>query len=229
MNQDENKPKTPPPLPAAGFANTLARNFTPTPPPPASVGKFLSEGYNVGTTNKKNADNSHVITTDFLIKTIENNIEFSQSEQNLSAILAGFSLGSVVALLFIKSSIYVTIMFACSILASWLFIFITLQKTFFLESLRTILKHFERIEDIEEKYELIRNIHIKSQIWDYLFFAGILNFILVLICASFLVNITFGILGTSLCILLTILLFRNMRSLKFENYYFNWKPYKMLN
>ena len=163
------------------------------------------------------------INESFLLKTLETDIEFSQSEQNLSAILAGFSLGSVVALLFIESNIIVSIMFACSIIASWLFIFTTLHKTFMLESLRTNLKYFHYYFEIEDQYNLIRKAHFKSRYWDVLFFIAFLNFIVVLISASFLVHYLFGILGTCLCIALSILLYKNMRVLKFEKYYFEWK------
>ena len=163
------------------------------------------------------------INEDFLLKTLETDIEFSQAEQNLSAILAGFSLGSVVALLFIDSSILVSIMFACSIVASWLFIFTTLQKTFLLESLRTNLKYFNFYFELEDKYNLVRKTHLKSRYWDFLFVIGVFNFSIVLICASFLVHLFFGILGTILCVTLTVLLYRNMLVLKFEKYYFDWK------
>jgi len=163
------------------------------------------------------------ISDEFLLKTLETDIELSQSEQNLSAILAGFSLGSVVALLFIESSILVSIMFACSIVASWLFIFTTLHKTFLLESLRTNFKYFDFYFEIEDKYNLIRKAHLKSKYWDILFFIAFLNFIIVLICASFLIHFIFGILGTLLCVILTILLYKNMMTLKFEKYYFEWK------
>lgn len=125
------------------------------------------------------------IDEEFLIKTLETDIDFTQSEQNLSAILAGFSLGSVVALLFIESSILVSIMFACSIIASWFFIFTTLHKTFSLESLRTNLKYLKYYFELNDKYELIRKSHLKSKYWDILFLIGFLNFIIVLICASF--------------------------------------------
>ena len=163
------------------------------------------------------------ISDKFLLKTLETDIELSQSEQNLSAILAGFSLGSVVALLFIESSTLVSIMFACSIIASWLFIFTTLHKTFLLESLRTNFKYFNFYFELEDKYNLIRKAHLKSKYWDILFFIAFLNFIIVLICASFLVHFIFGILGTLLCVILTILLYKNMMNLKFEKYYFEWK------
>lgn len=163
------------------------------------------------------------INESFLIKTLETDIEFSQSEQNLSAILAGFSLGSVVALLFIESNFIVSVMFACSIIASWLFIFTTLHKTFLLESLRTNLKYFNYYFEIEDKYNLIRKAHFKSRYWDVIFFIAFLNFIIVLISASFLVHYIFGILGTCLCVALSILLYKNMRVLKFEKYYFEWK------
>jgi hypothetical protein len=163
------------------------------------------------------------INESFLLKTIETDIEFSQSEQNLSAILAGFSLGSVVALLFIERNIIVSIMFACSIIASWLFIFTTIHKTFMLESLRTNLKYFNYYFEIEDQYNLIRKVHFKSRYWDIIFFIAFLNFIIVLISASFLVHYVFGILGTCLCIALSILLYKNMRVLKFEKYYFEWK------
>ncbi len=165
------------------------------------------------------------ISDEFLLKTLETDIEFSQSEQNLSAILAGFSLGAVVALLFIESSILVSIMFACSIVASWLFIFITIQKTFLLESLRTNLKYFNFYFEIEDKYDLIRKVHLKSRYWDFLFLIGFLNFIIVLMCASFLVHLIFGILGTLLSVVLSILLYQNMMALKFEKYYFEWKKF----
>ena len=163
------------------------------------------------------------ISDEFLLKTLKTDIELSQSEQNLSAILAGFSLGSVVALLFIERNIIVSIMFACSIIASWLFIFTTLHKTFMLESLRTNLKYFNYYFEIEDQYNLIRKAHFKSRYWDVLFFIAFLNFIIVLISASFLVHYVFGILGTCLCVALSILLYKNMRSLKFEKYYFEWK------
>lgn len=163
------------------------------------------------------------INESFLVKTLKTDIEFSQSEQNLSAILAGFSLGSVVALLFIERNIIVSIMFACSIIASWLFIFTTLHKTFMLESLRTNLKYFNYYFEIEDQYNLIRKAHFKSRYWDVLFFIAFLNFIIVLISASFLVHYVFGILGTCLCGALLILLYKNMRLLKFEKYYFEWK------
>jgi hypothetical protein len=165
------------------------------------------------------------INEDFLLKTLETDIEFSQSEQNLSAILAGFSLGAVVALLFIESSILVSTMFACSIAASWLFIFITLQKTFLLESLRTNLKYFNFYFELEDKYDLIRKVHLESRYWDFLFLIGFMNFIIVLICASFLVHLFFGILGILLSIVLSILLYKNMMALKFEKHYFEWKNF----
>ncbi len=61
------------------------------------------------------------ITTKFLEEMLKVDIENSHSEQNISGILAGFSLGSVVALLFVNLSKTVSIMFICSILSSWFF------------------------------------------------------------------------------------------------------------
>jgi hypothetical protein len=61
------------------------------------------------------------ITTEFLEDMLKVDIENSHSEQNISGILAGFSLGSVVALLFVNPSKTVSIMFICSILSIWFF------------------------------------------------------------------------------------------------------------
>ena len=247
MSLGNNKPFPPPPPPSFGNILTphppslnlngskLRKNLTAQEKADKLKHLLSKKNNNEITTETYNSEKNKILTDytfqlhkedineSFLLKTLETDIEFSQSEQNLSAILAGFSLGSVVALLFIERNIIVSIMFACSIIASWLFIFTTLHKTFMLESLRTNLKYFNYYFEIEDQYNLIRKAHFKSRYWDVLFFIAFLNFIIVLISASFLVHYVFGILGTCLCVALSILLYKNMRSLKFEKYYFEWK------
>ena len=129
------------------------------------------------------------ITTKFLEETLKVDIENSQSEQNISGILAGFSLGSVVALLFVAPSKIVSIMFICSILSSWFFLTSTISRTLTLESLRAELKYLSFQNSIEDSYDIVRKAKKNIDWGSIIFFLGLLCFLVVLSTASFFISI----------------------------------------
>ena len=162
------------------------------------------------------------ITIEFLEETLKVDIENSHSEQNISAILAGFSLGSIVALLFVEPSKIVTIMFISSISSSWFFLLSTISRTLTLEGLRTELKYLKYQSSIEDSYNVVRNAH-KSLDWgSIIFFIGLLCFFVVLASASFFISVYFGIGTILLGLILLIFMFKNQFLVGTEMDYFNW-------
>jgi hypothetical protein len=162
------------------------------------------------------------ITIEFLEETLKVDIENTHSEQNISAILAGFSLGSIVALLFVEPSKIVTIMFISSISSSWFFLLCTISRTFSLEGLRTELKYLRYQSSIEDSYNVVRNAH-KSLNWgSIIFLIGFLCFLVVLTSASFFISVYFGIGTILLGLILLIFMIKNLLLVGSEMNYFNW-------
>lgn len=164
------------------------------------------------------------IDYDFLKKTLNQDIENNISELHISSLLAGFSLGAVVALLFVKPSTIVTIMFICSIFSSWLFIVSILSLIFSLESFRTKLKYLKYYNSIEIQYNEVRKSHNSTSWGSKIFLLGLLFFIIVLTTASFFVSIIFGFLTIILGLLLVTFLFRkNLFYGVTESDFFKWE------
>lgn len=162
------------------------------------------------------------ITIEFLEETLKVDIENSHSEQNISAILAGFSLGAIVALLFVEPSRIVTIMFISSISSSWFFLLSTISRTLTLEGLRTELKYLKYQNSVEDSYNIVRKAH-KSLDWgSIIFFIGLLSFFVVLSSASFFISVYFGIGTILLGLTLFVFMFKNQFSVATESNYFNW-------
>jgi hypothetical protein len=162
------------------------------------------------------------ITIEFLEEALKVDIENSHSEQNISAILAGFSLGSIVALLFVEPSKIVSIMFISSIFSSWLFLVSALSRTFSLEGMRAELKYLKYQSSVEDSYNIVRKAHRSIDFGTTIFFIGLLCFFIVLSSASFLVSVYFGIGVIVLGFILFYFLFKNAWSVATESSYFNW-------
>ena len=175
--------------------------------------------------NKENIKfKKEYIDYEFLKKTLNQDIENQTSELNISSLLAGFSLGAVVALLFVKPSTIVTIMFICSIFSSWLFIVSILSLLFSLESFRTKLKYLKYYNSIDIQYNEVRKSHNSTSWGSKLFLLGLLFFIIVLTTASFFVSIIFGFLTIILGLLLvTFLLKKSLFIGVTESDYFKWE------
>ena len=162
------------------------------------------------------------ITIKFLEETLKFDIENSHSEQNISGLLAGFSLGSVVALLFVEPSRIVTVMFLFSILSSWFFLTSTISRTFTLEGLKTELKYLRYHGSVEKSYNIVRKAH-KSLDWgSNVFLIGLFCFLVVLSSASFFVSIYFAIGIILFGIILFIFMIKNNFIVSTERDYFNW-------
>jgi hypothetical protein len=177
------------------------------------------------------------INSEFLIKSLEYEIENCSSEQNLSGILAGFSLGSVAAifltqkpetLLYLdnyQSNIIINIVFGISIVSSLIFTIVLLNTTFLLETLKTNLLYLEFTPEIEIKYEIVKDLKKRGNITSYLFLLAIFLFVLVIISISFTVNLIFG---SILLILFLIYVFNNLLKMKkrrLKRIYFEEKKY----
>ena len=163
------------------------------------------------------------ITREFLEDTLKVDIENSQSEQNVSAILAGFSLGSIVALLFVEPSKIVTVMFISSISSSWFFLLCALSRTFTLEGLRTELKYLRYQSSVEFSYNIVRKSHMSLDWGSNIFLIGLLSFFVVLASASFFFSVYFGIGTTLLGLILFVFMFKNQFLMASESFYFDWK------
>ena len=163
------------------------------------------------------------IDQDFLEATLENDIENSQSEQNISAVLSGFALSAVVALLFVESSTTREVMLACSIISSWLFMTTALSRTFSLESLRTELKYLKYHDSIEDQYAIVKSV-TRSLGWGSMtFFLGLLFFLIALATSAFFISFWFGILASVLGMFIIIyMLFRHGTETHAESDYFDW-------
>ena len=162
------------------------------------------------------------ITIEFLEESLKVDIENSHSEQNISAILAGFSLGSIVALLFVEPSKIVSIMFISSIFSSWFFLVCALSRTFSLEGLRTELKYLRYQSSLEDCYNKVRKAHRSINFGSTIFIIGLLCFLIVLSSASFLVSVYFGIGIIVFGLILLFFLLKNNFSIATESDYFNW-------
>ena len=133
------------------------------------------------------------ISEEFLIKSFEYEIEIWSSYQNLSGILAGFSLGSVAAiflaqkpetLLYLdnyQSNIIVDIVFGISIVSSLIFTIVLLNTTFLLETLKINLLYIKFTPEIETKYEIVKDFKKRSNVTSYLFLVAIFLFVLVIL------------------------------------------------
>lgn len=144
------------------------------------------------------------INSEFLIKSLEYEIESCSSEQNLSGILSGFSLGTVAAiflaqkpdtLLYLdnyQSNLIVDFVFAISIISSLILTIVLLNTTFLLETLKINLLYLEFTPKIEMKYEIVKDLKKRSTRTTYLFLLGIFLFVSVILSISFTVNLIFG-------------------------------------
>jgi len=163
------------------------------------------------------------INSEFLIKSLEYEIESCSSEQNLSGILSGFSLGTVAAiflaqktdtLLYLdnyQSNLIVDFVFAISIISSLILTIVLLNTTLLLETLKINLLYLEYTPKIEIKYEIVKELKKRGKITSYLFLSGIFLFVSVILSISFTVNLIFG---SILLILFFIYIFTNFLKIK---------------
>lgn len=177
------------------------------------------------------------INEEFLIKSLEYEIEIWSSYQNLSGILAGFSLGSVAAiflaqkpetLLYLdnyQSNIIVDIVFGISIVSSLIFTIVLLNTTFLLETLKNNSLYIKFTPEIEIKYEIVKDFKTRTNVTSYLFLVAIFLFVLVILSISFTVNLIFG---SILSILFLTYIFNNLLRFKkrrLKRIYFEGKKY----
>jgi len=177
------------------------------------------------------------INEEFLIKSLEYEIEIWSSYQNLSGILAGFSLGSVAAiflaqkpetLLYLdnyQSNIIVDIVFGISIVSSLIFTIVLLNTTFLLETLKNNSLYIKFTPEIEIKYEIVKDFKTRTNVTSYLFLVAIFLFVLVILSISFTVNLIFG---SILSILFLTYIFKNLlifKKRRLKRIYFEGKKY----
>ena len=132
------------------------------------------------------------------------------SALSISAILAGFSLGSVVALLFINTSILVRGMFIMSIISSCIFILSVLTLHGSLEKIQDMIANLEFFETKEVKFRKFIKIENDSMLGAIMLIFGIICFWSVLICSCFLYTFAFGIIMLFVFIPLLFLVFNKM-------------------
>ena len=177
------------------------------------------------------------INEEFLIKSLEYEIEIWSSYQNLSGILAGFSLGSVAAiflaqkpetLLYLdnyQSNIFVDIVFGISIVSSLIFTIVLLNTTFLLETLKINSLYIKFTPEIEIKYEIVKDFKTRTNVTSDLFLVAIFLFVLVILSISFTVNLIFG---SILSILFLTYIFKNLlryKKRRLKRIYFEGKKY----
>ena len=186
------------------------------------------------------------ISEKFLIKSLEYEIESCSSEQNLSGILSGFSLGSVAAIFLVQkpdtllyldnyqSNIIVDFVFAISVISSLVLTIVLLNTTFLLETLKINLLYLEFTPKIHTKYEIVKDLKKRGKRTTNLFLLGIFLFVSVILSISFTVNLIFG---SILLILFFIYIFTNLLKMKkrrlrrifFEGNRFNESEYDFFN
>ena len=132
------------------------------------------------------------------------------SALSISAILAGFSLGSVVALLFINTSMLVRSMFILSIISSCIFILSVLSIQGSLEKIQTMIANLEFFETKEEKFRTFIKIEKDASLGAVMLILGIICFWSVLICSCFLYSVAFGIIMLFVFVPLLFLVFGKM-------------------
>lgn len=153
----------------------------------------------------------------------------TSSELNLSAILAGFALGAVVALLFVDTSNLVRAMFVLSITASWIFMLSTLYHTLILNGIQDTILYLDNLESSKEKYIQIAKINGQSTLSSLLFLVGLLCFSAVLICACFMFSSALGFITLSVYVPLLVLIFIKGSNLAIENKFIDFeKSYEEL-
>jgi len=118
----------------------------------------------------------------------------TSSELSLSAILGGFSLGAVVALLLIDTSSLVRGMFVLSIISSCLFILSVIYHQGILGDIQDMIVYLDLFESKKEKFMAFKKINIHSAVASVMFLIGLLCFWSVLICACFMYTSIFGII-----------------------------------
>jgi hypothetical protein len=132
------------------------------------------------------------------------------SALSLGAIFAGFSLGSVVALLFIDSSVLVRIMFVLSVISSCLFILSVISLHGILENVQDMLSNLEFFETKKDKFREYAKIGRNSRVGGLLLIFGIICFWIILICSSFMYTLTFGIIMLVVFVPLLFYIFNKM-------------------
>lgn len=138
----------------------------------------------------------------------------TSSELSLSAILGGFSLGAVVALLFIDTSSLVRGMFVLSIISSCLFILSVIYHYGILADIQALIVYLNFFESKKEFFVEFKRINLHSGFASLLMVIGLLCFWAVLICACFMYSSIFGI--SMLLFFVPLILFvikKNMNSL----------------
>ena len=162
------------------------------------------------------------LTSEFLIDSLEVSIQNSQSEQNISAILSGFSISAVIALIMIEARELNSMLLICSIASSWFFILTMLSRTFSLESLRADLRYLPYQDSLREQYTVARKAHNSLSLGSLLFFIGLLFFLILLCLSSFVVSTAFGLISSILGSSLLIYVFVKSADSSGESDYFDW-------
>jgi hypothetical protein len=166
--------------------------------------------------------NKSEITFDFLKEAINESHQNAITLMNISGILAGFSLGSVIALLFINSSPLVGVVFILSLVCSWLFLISTALNFFFSYSYSKLLLYIGQFETIDDLYKVIKKHKLIDTICGLFWALGLLCFFAVLGCAGFFHSIIFGIVSSFLASLFILLVIKIDRMTVGENNFFDW-------
>lgn len=152
------------------------------------------------------------LTDNYFINQLNRYTVLTSSELNLSAILAGFSLGAVVALLFIDSSILVRGMFILSIISSCLLILSVLTHQGVLNHIQDMLAHLDFFETKKDKYYGLAKIEKDSIIGSIICLLGLFCFLSVLMCACFIYSSFFGIIMLIVFIPMLTLILKKLTS-----------------
>lgn len=131
---------------------------------------------------------------DYFLSWLNRASTLTSSELQLSAVLAGFSLGAVVAILFIEKSPAVNAMFVLSITASWVLIISTIYHQFILNGIQDMVTYLDQFDLPGEVQTRCKKIDKNSLIASFLFLVGLLIFSAVLITASFTHSVLFGVI-----------------------------------
>jgi uncharacterized membrane protein (DUF4010 family) len=138
------------------------------------------------------------LTDTYFISQLNRFTNLTHLELNLSAIMAGFSLGAVVALLLIDKSNLVRAMFILSNIASSLFVLSTLYHFMIEQYIQDFIVYIDYFETKKEKFTELKKINKKSSYASAMFGLGLLSFSAVLICSCFMYSTIFGLVVISI-------------------------------
>ena len=145
-------------------------------------------------------------TKELLLKALTADCKGATDNANLNGILSGFSLGAVVALLFVEHSMLVSAMFVLSIICSLLFVAATVLNIEYADNFRSILIYSDCFESVEELYAIVKH-HKNIYIWSSGFcFFGLQFFLGLLGCAGFMHSSVLGVCSSVAAISLSVLI-----------------------